>query len=177
MAAYDPLFFLVHTNLDRITQVYQQRYPDSWLEYTKEEHVRNYMAGHNGFDVDGTTPLWPFRYVPMHQSFLLNFYFFIPLQFPQHTRLNFGLWKSVWITYNCWHLKLEKWKMSILTSRFHSSLCIHFSESGSKILCTSLYALLLSYIGKIILSHVLAILNPSNFDWLMFLSVMRHPLV
>ncbi len=61
MAAYDPLFFMHHANLDRMTAMYQRKNPDSWIEATHERHVKNYMVGLNGHMSNSSTPLWPFR--------------------------------------------------------------------------------------------------------------------
>ena len=61
VAAFDPLFFMHHANLDRLVAMYQRRNPDSWIEPTHERHVKNYMVGLKGHMSNSSTPLWPFR--------------------------------------------------------------------------------------------------------------------
>lgn len=61
IAAYDPLFFMHHSNVDRLLATYQRKNPDSWIVETNEVHVKNYMVGLHGHVSNSSTPLWPFR--------------------------------------------------------------------------------------------------------------------
>jgi tyrosinase len=76
VAAYDPLFFMHHANLDRLTALYQRKNPDSWIEETHERHVKNYMVGLGGHITNSSTPLWPFRWNTcfnlIYQSFIVR---------------------------------------------------------------------------------------------------------
>lgn len=60
-AAFDPIFFLHHANMDRLTALYQQKNPHTWLETTSEPYQRTYVTGPNGYTINSSTPLWPFR--------------------------------------------------------------------------------------------------------------------
>ncbi|KAL2885386.1 Tyrosinase [Ceratocystis lukuohia] len=57
-SAFDPIFFLHHTNVDRLTAIWQTMYPDEW--------ITQYPAGENSYTtevgdmVDANTPLTPF---------------------------------------------------------------------------------------------------------------------
>ncbi|KKA30812.1 hypothetical protein TD95_003673 [Thielaviopsis punctulata] len=57
-SAFDPVFFLHHTNVDRLTAIWQAMYPDEW--------ITQYAAGENSYTteigemVDANTPLTPF---------------------------------------------------------------------------------------------------------------------
>ncbi|KAL1586559.1 hypothetical protein WHR41_05229 [Cladosporium halotolerans] len=58
-AAYDPVFWLHHTNVDRIFAIYQAAYPEKWLVETAE--VGSTMWYSSGTVKDSTSELQPFH--------------------------------------------------------------------------------------------------------------------
>ncbi|KAK9805286.1 hypothetical protein WJX72_011147 [[Myrmecia] bisecta] len=61
IAAFDPMFWLHHANVDRLTALFQAKNPDTWIEPRTERHQKTFITGRNGYDVNSSTPLWPFR--------------------------------------------------------------------------------------------------------------------
>ena len=59
-SAFDPLFWLHHTNVDRITALYQCIHPDRWLISAPEPQGTFTIP--QGQTIDGTTELKPFTY-------------------------------------------------------------------------------------------------------------------
>lgn len=58
-AAYDPVFWLHHTNVDRIFAIYQAAYPNKWLQQTAE--VGSSMWYTSGSVMDSSSGLQPFH--------------------------------------------------------------------------------------------------------------------
>ena len=58
-AAFDPVFWLHHTNVDRILAIYQAAYPDEWVSQSVE--AASSMWYTSGTVTDGNTSLQPFR--------------------------------------------------------------------------------------------------------------------
>lgn len=58
-AAYAPVFWLHHTNVDRVFAIYQAAYPDKWLEESAE--VGSNMWYTSGTVKDGSSGLEPFH--------------------------------------------------------------------------------------------------------------------
>ena len=58
-SAYDPVFWLHHTNVDRIFAIYQAAYPEKWLEQASE--VGSSMWYASGMTKDATSGLEPFH--------------------------------------------------------------------------------------------------------------------
>jgi tyrosinase len=58
-AAYDPVFWLHHTNVDRVFAIYQAAYPDKWIVESAE--VGQNMWYTSGTVKDGTSGLEPFH--------------------------------------------------------------------------------------------------------------------
>ena len=58
-AAYDPVFWLHHTNVDRVFAIYQAAYPDKWLVESAE--VGSNMWYTSGTVKDGSSDLEPFH--------------------------------------------------------------------------------------------------------------------
>ena len=58
-AAYDPVFWLHHANVDRLFAIYQEAYPEKWLAGSAE--VGNSMWYNAGTEHDSTSSLQPFH--------------------------------------------------------------------------------------------------------------------
>lgn len=58
-AAFDPIFWLHHTNVDRILAIYQAAHPDEWVSQSVE--AASSMWYTSGTVTDGNTSLQPFR--------------------------------------------------------------------------------------------------------------------
>jgi hypothetical protein len=60
VAAFDPIFFLHHCNVDRLLAWYQAVNPDPWLTDREENNVETWVNPQT-WTTSGTTPLYPFR--------------------------------------------------------------------------------------------------------------------
>jgi tyrosinase len=64
IAAFDPIFWLHHANIDRLLAIWQARYPDNFMTTTKRPNgskSANFMLASDA-KVNNQTPLWPFRH-------------------------------------------------------------------------------------------------------------------
>ncbi|KAF2464024.1 Di-copper centre-containing protein [Lindgomyces ingoldianus] len=62
-AAFDPIFWLHHANIDRLLAIWQAMHPNSYLSETKQPNgvkSANFMLAENA-NVNSLTSLWPFR--------------------------------------------------------------------------------------------------------------------
>ncbi|KAF1359583.1 tyrosinase [Lizonia empirigonia] len=62
-SSYEPLFWLHHTNVDRLFALYQAQNPDAYLQPSNVSYSGNVFVEDNTI-VDGDTPLLPFRRNP-----------------------------------------------------------------------------------------------------------------
>jgi len=62
IAAFDPIFFFHHCNVDRLLALWQRYNPDSWVK-PSEDYDGTFTID-PGTTVDSTTPLKPFRNTP-----------------------------------------------------------------------------------------------------------------
>jgi tyrosinase len=58
LSSFDPIFFLHHSNVDRLTAIWQILHPDSYV--TRSEAVESSFTNNIGDIQDATTPLTPF---------------------------------------------------------------------------------------------------------------------
>lgn len=58
-SAFEPLFMLIHCNVDRLFALWQAAHPDLWMDQTNIGTTGNFVIDHHSW-VDGDTPLKPF---------------------------------------------------------------------------------------------------------------------
>ncbi|KAF3394050.1 Tyrosinase [Penicillium rolfsii] len=61
VAAFDPLFFLHHCNIDRLFAIWQALNPDKWLDNIPSDNATIQDSNGKDHDVNEVTPLQPFR--------------------------------------------------------------------------------------------------------------------
>ncbi|RIB12712.1 hypothetical protein C2G38_1976203, partial [Gigaspora rosea] len=62
IAAFDPIFFLHHCNLDRLTAIWQAINPNAWIEDSdKATFTEGTFTEQPHKKLTGSTPLTPFR--------------------------------------------------------------------------------------------------------------------
>ncbi|GLI81875.1 hypothetical protein PoHVEF18_010269 [Penicillium ochrochloron] len=64
VAAFDPLFFLHHCNIDRLFAIWQSLNPEKWLDNIPPDNATIQDSNGKEHDVNEVTPLQPFRSNP-----------------------------------------------------------------------------------------------------------------